>query len=228
LTVYRNALESGDFSFRFMVAESGLLCAKCGTAGCARYHGTWFRKRVVDLSSGTTFTNLPIVRLKFCTGNPKSLFPAELWRGKATVSSVLGAVWDAVSVGVEQALQRAVTAGDGDEPFSERTLRRWIGRARQRVPVACASLGFPAGGGQPAPAKLENFLTLVHPHDLLALRRRWGFAILDVPPPPKTASTATRVKPGFHHPRPPQNPPSRYLRRGSRSRLSRRGRSPDD
>jgi hypothetical protein len=36
------------------------------------------------------------------------------------------------------------------------------------------------------------------------------------------------IKPGFQHPRLPQNPPSRYVRRGTRSRLSRRGRSPDD
>ena len=210
------------------MAESGLLCAKCGTAECARHHGTWFRKRVVDLSSGTTFTNLPIVRLKFCTGNHKSLFPADLWRGKATVSSVLGVVWDAISVGVEQALQRAVAAGDGDEPFSERTLRRWIKRLVDRMPLAWGSLNFSADGSECAAARFENFLTQVHLHELLALRRQWGCSLLDVPAPPPSPPTAMCIKPGFQHPRAPQNPPSKYVRRGARSRRSRRGRSPDD
>ena len=73
------------------------------------------------------------------------MFPAELWRGKATVASVLEAVSDALSGGVEQALQRAVTAGDGDEPFSERTLGRWLKRTIDRVPVAAVALNFPAG-----------------------------------------------------------------------------------
>jgi len=228
LAVYLAAIESGDFCFRSLVSESGLVCSTCGTADCAKYHGTWFRKLIVDLCSGDVFENLPILRLKFCTGSAKSLFPAELWRGRATVSSVLETVSDAINGGVEYALQRAVASGEGDEPFSERTLRRWIKRTGDQVPVAAVSLNFPsANGGSPA-EKLENFLSEVHPHHLLALRRQWGFSILDVPPPPKPPNTTTRLKPGFQNPCAPQNPPSKYVRRGTRSRLSRRGRSPDD
>ena len=200
----------------------------CHTADCAQYHGTWFRKRIVDLCSGDVFENLPILRLKFCTGPAKSLFPAELWRGRATVSSVMETVLDAMDGGAKHAMQRATANGDGDEPFSERTLRRWIKRAGDRVPIASAALNFPSANGGSAAEKLENFLTEVHPHHLLALRRQWGFSILDVPPPQKPPNTTTRLKPGFQHPRPPQNPPSKYVRRGTRSRLSRRGRSPDD
>ena len=228
LTVYLAAIEGENFCFGSLVAESGLLCTACGTADCARYHGTWYRKRIYDLCSGDVFENLPILRLKFCAGAPKSLFPAELWRGRATVSSVLEAVSDAINGGIEHALQRAVAAGDGDEPFSERTLRRWIKRTTDRVPVASASLNFPSDSGEPAAEKFENFLSQVHPRHLLALRRQWGFSILDVPRPQKSPNTATRIKLGFQDPRPPQNPPSEYVRRGTRSPLSRRGRSPDD
>jgi hypothetical protein len=228
LAVYLASINGGDFCFRSLVAESGLLCPTCGTADCASYHDTWFRKRIFDLCSGDVFENFPIVRLRFCSGHPKSMFPAELWRGKATVSSVLEAVSDALGGGVEHALQRVVAAGDGHESVSERTLRRWIRRAADRVPVAAASLDFPPDRGEGVAARLENFLTRVHPHHLLALRRQWGFAILDVPSRPKSPNTAACPKPVFPHPRPPQNPPSRYVRRGSRSRLSRRGRSPDD
>jgi len=228
LAVYDAAIESGNFCFHTLVAESGLLCPKCGTADCARYHGTWFRKRIFDLCSGDVYENLPVLRLKFCLGNPKSLFPAELWRGRATVSSVLEAVSDAIGGGVEHALQQATSTGDGDEPFSERTLRRWIKRTAGRVPVASASLNFPSDSGKSPAGKFENFLTRVHPHHLLSLRRQWGFSLLDVPPPQKPPNSATCIKPGFQDPRRPQNPPSRYVRRGTRSRLGLRGRSPDD
>jgi len=221
-------MESENFCFSSLVTESDLVCPECGTADCARHHGTWFRKRIVDLCSGDIFESLPILRLKFCTGNPKSVFPAELWRGRATVSSVLEAVSDAINGGIDHALQRAMSTGDGDEPFSERTLRRWLKRTVDRVPVAAASLDFPSDRGVSAAAELENFLTRVHPRHLLDLRRQWGFSILDVPPPQESPNTAVCPKPGLQDPRPPQNPPSRYVRRGTRSRLSRRGRSPDD
>jgi len=204
------------------------VCPECGTADCARYHGTWFRKRVFDLCSGDLFENLPILRLRFCTGTTKSLFPAELWSGRATVASVLEAVSDALSSGVEHSLQRVVAAGDGHESVSERALRRWIKRTCDRVPVAAASLDFPSDRGVSAAARLENFLIRVHPRHLLDLRRQWGFSILDVPPPEKPRRSLSCRRAVFAHPRPPQNPPSRYVRRGTRSHLSRRGRSPDD
>ncbi len=195
LAVYRVAIKSGNFCFGSLVAESGLVCTECGTADCSQRHATWFRKRIFDLCTGEVFQNVPILRARFCDGTTKSLFPAELWRGRATVSSVLEAVSSAINGGVEQALQQAVSAGDGDEPFSERTLRRWIKRAGDRAPVASATLNFPLGAGRPPVEKLETFLSQVHPHHLLALRRQWGFSILDVPPPQEPPSTATRIKP---------------------------------
>jgi len=186
------------------------------------------RKRVIDLCSGRVFEDLPILRLRFCTGNPRSLFPAELWRGRATISSVLEAVSDAIDDGVESALQRAVDATDGDQPFSERTLRRWIKRAAARVPVASAALKFSLGDRHRLARKLESFLLRLHLDDLLELRRRWGFSILDHPRPEESTHRTARIKPGFHDPRPAQSPPSHYLPRGARSRLARRRRSADD
>jgi hypothetical protein len=221
-------IESKSFCFRSLVSESGLVCESCGTADCARYHGTWHRKRVIDLCSGRVFEDLPILRLRFCTGSPRSLFPAELWRGRATISSVLEVVFDAIDGGVESALQHAVDATNGDQPFSERTLRRWIRRTAARVPVASAALKFSLGDRHRLARKLESFLLRLHLDDLLELRRQWGFSILDTPRPEESTHKTTRIKPGFHAPRPAQSPPSHYLPRGARSRLARRGRSPDD
>ena len=228
LAVYLSALKSGRFCFRTLVRESGLVCDSCGTTDCARRHGTWYRKRVVDLCSGRQFDDLPILRVRFCKGPTKSLFPAELWRGRATVSSVLESVSDAIDGGIESALQHAVDAADGDEPISERTLRRWIKRATARVPVVASAMDFSLDDHQHPAAKLESFLRRLHLDHLLDLRRRWGFAILDTPWPEKSAHKTTSIKPGFPDPRPPQSPPSAYLHRGARSRLARRGRSPDE
>ena len=208
MAVYRAAIESGSFCFRALVVESGLLCPTCGAFDCVQYHGTWFRKIVFDIYSGELFKNLPVLRIVFCDGTTKSLFPAELWRGRATVSSVMEAVSDAIIGGVEYALQRAVATGDGDEPFSERTLRRWIKRTGDRVSVASVALNFPSDSDQSPAEKFENFLTRVHPHHFLTLRHQWGFSILDVPLLQKPPNTATRVKSVFQHPRPPQNDPA--------------------
>ena len=228
LAVYLSAIESGDFILRSLVAESGLQCPKCGTADCTRYHGRWFRTKILDLCIGEAFENLPILRVKFCQGPTKSLFPAELWRGRSTVSSVLEVVSNAIDGGVEQALQWAMAAGDGDEPVSERSIRRWVKRSGDRVPVASATLNFPADGGQPAAEKFENFLTRLHPGHLLELRQRWGYSLLDVPGPQKPPRSTTCPKPVFPDPLPPHEVPSEYLPRGTRLRRSRRGRSPDD
>jgi hypothetical protein len=141
---------------------------------------------------------------------------------------VLEAVSDAIDGGVESALQRTVDATDGDQPFSERTLRRWIKRATARVPVASAALRFPLGGRHRPARKLESFLLRLHLDHLLDLRRRWGFSILDTPRPEESTHTTARIRPGFHDPRPAQSPPSHYLHRGARSRLARRRRSADE
>lgn len=166
--------------------------------------------------------------MKFCTGRTNSLFPCELWRGKATLTSTLEAVSVTSIDGVSCALQWCIQGrDDGHEPVSERTIRRWTKRASSRVPVATAILGVPHAAGNRA-GGLEDLLSVARLTDLLAVRQRWGVSLLDVPPPVKPATCAMCLKPGFQNPLPPQNPPSRYLRRGTRSCLARRGRPPDD
>ena len=135
---------------------------------------------------------------------------------------------DAIRHGISSTMQRAVNAADGDEPFSECTLRRWIKRATARVPVAASGLDLSLDVRHHLAAKLESFLRRLHLDHLLELRRRWGFSILDVPRPEKSTRTTARIKPGFLDPRPPQSPPSAYLQRGARSRLARRRRSADE
>ena len=188
----------------------------------------WHRKLVRDLHTGDVFSDLPILRVKFCCGATRSLFPAEVWRGRATVTSVLETTAQAATGGIDQALEWSMAAGDGDELVSERTVRRWIKRAADRVPLASALLRFPAAPDLPAVEKLDNFATHLHRRHLLELRCQWGFSLLDcAPPAPDRPRTALWPKPGHQNPAPPHDPPSRYLRRGTRSRLARRGRPPD-
>ena len=210
------------------MAATGLVCPRCHTADCARYHGRWLRKRILDFCSGELFTNLPVLRVRFCQGITKSLFPGELWRGCATTTSVLRFVSHTETGSLDQALQWSMEAGQGDETISERTARRWIKRTWDRLPVACVSLHFPLTAGVPALEKLENFLAHSAPRDLLTLRRQWGLSLLDVPGLTKPPCTVTCPKPVFQNPRPAHDPPSGYRARGSRSHLSRRGRPPDE
>lgn len=228
LAVYLAVIKSGNFCFLSLVAESGVLCRKCGTADCAEYHGQWFRKEIIDLCTGEIFNELPILRVRFCDGATKSLFPAELWRGRATVTSTLETAFIAIKDGLDEAMQWAMAGGDGDELVSERTVRRWKKRTMDRVPIASAALNFPSVPGQPSAAKLENFLTHLHPHHLLALRRQWGFSILDIPGLQKPPHSTSCPKPVFQNQRPAHNPPSEYLPRGTKSCLYRRGRPPDE
>ena len=85
--------------------ESGVACPACGTAGCARPHAWWRRKWVRDLSTGDVFAGVPIRRARFCDGSTRSLPPGELWRGRATVSSVLETVVRVLRDGVEMAYE---------------------------------------------------------------------------------------------------------------------------
>jgi hypothetical protein len=91
------------------------------------------RKRVTEISRGEVHEKLPIVRVIFCDGSTISLMPAALWRGRATVRSVLESVSRLVSEGIDGALRWSGDAWEGEEPFSERTLRRWLGLVRSRV-----------------------------------------------------------------------------------------------
>lgn len=228
LSVYHAAIKCGDFDFGSLVAESGLLCPGCRTADCARLHAVRHRKLVRDLITGDVFENLPILRAGFCDGSTKSLMPAELWRGRATVTSVLATVATAATGGVEHALEWAMQSGDGDETVSERTVRRWLRRVKDRVPVATAALDFPLATDLSRAGKLASFLAHLHPRHLLRLRRQWGHSLLDLPSAPRPPCTATRPKPGHQNPSSPHDPPSRYLPRGARCRARRRGRPPDE
>ncbi len=159
----------------------------------------------------------------FCDGSTKSLHPAELWRGKATITSTLEVSSIAANDGFEEALQWVIMSGGGDEAISDRTLRRWLKRAAQRISIASAVLNFSPVPKESASEKLENFLTQLHCRDLLTLRRHWGFSLLDLPPSEKLTNTVKCPKPGFHNPRPAQNPPSAILPRGTKCFLYRRG-----
>jgi len=221
--VYLAAINSGNYVIHDLVVETGFLCPKCRTADCAKYHGTWYRKIIRDLCSGEVFNRVPILRVLFCDGSTKSLHPAELWRGKATITSTLEASSIAAKEGFEEALQWVILSGGGDEVISERTLRRWLKRAVAQISIASAVLNFSSEPKEPASEKLENFLTQLRYRDLLTLRRHWGFSLLDLSPSEKLTNTIKCPKPGFHNPRPAQNPPSEILPRGTKSFPSRRG-----
>jgi len=59
--------------------------------------------------------------------------PADLWRGRSTVGSVLQAVVHVLREGVGPALEWAAYAGAGEEPVSERSLRRWKRITQRRL-----------------------------------------------------------------------------------------------
>ncbi len=223
LAVYLAAINIGNFVIRDLVVEAGLLCPKCRTADCAKYHGTWYRKLIHDLCSGEVFNKVPILRVVFCDGSTKSLHPAELWRGKATITSTLEVSSIAAKDGLDEALQWVTLAGDGDEVISERTLRRWLKRTVDQVPIASEALNFSLPSREPPSEKLENFLAQLHRYDFLTLRRQWGFSFLDLPVPEKRTTTAKCPKSVFQKPCPAPNPPSEYLPRGTKSFPSRRG-----
>ncbi len=100
-------------------------CPRCRSACCVHKHAWRYRKRVTDLSTGDVFENLPILRIRFCEGPTRSVMPADLWRGRFTVSSVLETVVHILRDGVGEAIEWTSCAGCGEELVSERTLRRW-------------------------------------------------------------------------------------------------------
>ena len=231
LSVYSAAMESGNYEFSTLVAESGLLCPNCGTVDCAKYHGRWLRKKIRDLCSGDLFQNLPLLRVRFCNKSTKTIYPAELWRGRSTVTSILETAFLAIDEGIELALQRVMDAGDGTDTVSERSVRRWVKRVGNRIPVAAKALDLvsdrdPRNTQSEATSTLtasgiEHFLTHLFPRHLLQLRRQWGYSLLDVAPPVpvELPHTMNHPKPVFLHPRASHDPPPKYLPRGRRSWL---------
>lgn len=175
---YVVALDQGRASWRELLAESGLRCGRCGSSCCGRLHGWWRRKRVVDLSTGAEYPDLRLCRVIFCDGSTRSVFPADLWRGRCTVSSVIEAVAQAESAGVESAWEWARVAGRGGPQVSRRSLRRWkVALERRLVPGALSWLSdAPWSAGD----RLERWLAL-RGDQLLSLRVATGRAVLDKP-----------------------------------------------
>ncbi|MFQ5382516.1 MAG: hypothetical protein ACE5EF_12975, partial [Dehalococcoidia bacterium] len=158
----------------------------------------------------------------------KSLMPAELWRGKATISSALATVRHALEQGTSRTLAKLMHASDGQtDPISERTLRRLTRRIESRLAIIADAFGLCFPSTDSPAAKLELIPT--GPERLLRFRRQFGFALLDLPPgPSKTSRTTAWPQPGSSSPAPPHDPPSEYLPRGTRCGHRRRGRPPDE
>ncbi len=220
LSDYRAAIGSG-FDLGPVVEASGLRCERCGDGRCARRHARRYRKRIVDLSTGEVFENLPILRVVFCDQSTGSLMPAEIWRGRFTVSSVIEAVVRVHRDGLEAACEWTLYAGTGEEVVSERSLRRWRDLVRTRlVGSAFSSLGPQLGltwsdASDPA-LQLEALLEKLSVTTLLDFRALTGHAVLDkpsgIPSPPR--STARRV-PGRLAPASPPTTPSSRRPRGA-------------
>ena len=212
-----------------LVEACGLRCGKCGTSRCARPHAVRFRKLITDLVTGEVFQNLPIRRVLFCDGSTGSLFPAEIWRGRFTISSVLEAVVRVHRDGIEATSEWAMLGGPGDEMVSDRTLRRWREVVRTRLVGSAFSwlgpqLGLSWSDHTPVATQLETLLDQVTEPVLAGFRALTGRAVLDKPsanPPAPARSTARRV-PGRLAADPPPITPSPTRPRGAWSRLRRR------
>ena len=218
LVVYISLIESGTYDLPSLVLEAGVQCSRCRSGLCAVLHGKWYRKQVTDLSTGTVYRWVPILRVAFCDGSSASLSHAELWRGRCTVSSVLETTSHVLAHGLNGALEWTMYAGGGEQMVSERTLRRWARRVVPRLAPLGDLLGHPA----PAEAvtlaeRLVWLLEWIGSADLLRFRTLTGYGLLDKPSQPANASrTTARPRPGHLRPAPPHDPPSRYLPRGSR------------
>ena len=226
LARYVAVVQSGGYDLTALVREAGLICGRCRDGRCARRHAIRRRRRIQDLESGRTYERVPIVRVLFCDGRTASLAPAAIWRGRATIRSVLVAVHRAARDGVRATLGWA-THHDaaGEEPLTERTLRRW-----QRI-VPTRLIGEPsrwlAAHGVAVPvSKLAGIEPLI---DLpasthLAFRARFGRTLLDtVTRPGATSRTSARRVPGRLVPAAPPDPPPDWLPRGTRLPRRRRG-----
>jgi hypothetical protein len=173
------------------------------------------------LSTGEVFEQVPIRRAKFCDDSTVSLFPSELWRGRATVGSVLETVVHVLREGIEQAHEWTVFAGTGEPVVSRRTLRRWADLVRRRfIGSAWAWLGPRLGlswsDQQDVAQQLEAVLDRLAGSLLLTFRAATGRAVLDKPTAssPPAPCTARRVA-GRRSPTPPHDSSSSLRPRGS-------------
>lgn len=224
-------MASGEWTRATLLAESGLTCAVCGTSDCARPHGWRYRKRVRDLSTGEVFQDLPILRVRFCSGATPSLMPAELWRGRSTLTSVVETVVHVLRDGVEAAHEWTIFAGTGESVVSRRTLRRWRELVRARLVGSALAwlgprLGF-HGSDSAVPAdQLDALLGRLTGAVLLGFRAATGRAALDrhtaIRAGAPAACSARRVA-GRQPPTPPHDPPPARRPRGAGWPRNRRG-----
>ena len=131
------------------------------------------------------FRAVPIRRVRFCDGHTASLVPAELWRGRCTIPSVLETVVHVVRDGVEAACEWTSHAGHGEELVSPRTLERWRALTRQRVVGGALAWLLPRTGASWSATRLEapQLEALLHHVTgslLAAFRATFGRGLLDL------------------------------------------------
>jgi hypothetical protein len=179
-----------------VVAMAGAVCERCGSGRCARPHGFRHRKRVTDLSTGAVFRALPIRRVRFCDGHTASLVPAELWRGRFTIPSVLETV--------VQVLR--------EELVSPRTLERWRSLIRRRVVGGALAWLLPRTGAswsetRPQASQLEALLGRITGPLLATFRARFGRGLLDLLARRRARrNAARRARAAPHDPSRPPHP----------------------
>jgi hypothetical protein len=194
-------------------------------------HAWRYRKQINELATGEVFASLPIRRVLFCEGTTASIMPADLWRGRSTVGSVLRTVVHALRQGVGPALEWAAEAGAGEEPVCERTVRRWTKFVTSRVVGSAFSwlgprLGWAWSDARDTADQLERLLRDLTGDLHLAFRAASGYGVLDhasVRRPSFSRRSSAQPVPGRLAPAPPHDPPSICLARGTWWRHRRRG-----
>ena len=222
-----------------LAEEAGVRCPRCGDVRCVRRHALRERKSVIDLSTGEASREIPILRVRFCTGGTASLSPAELWRGRFTLTSVLETGVHIFRDGVEVTYDWTWQAGRDGSPVSRRTLRRWREAIRSRVIGAAWAWIAPQTGlswsdTQPEAPQLEALLEKLTPAILLFFRSQFGRALIDpaiVNSRTPLSDCVARPIPGrpartsSHDPPCPRRPRGTWS--SSRSRTSPPGRAPE-
>lgn len=170
---------------------------------------------------------MPILRVVFCDGSTASLVPAELWRGRFTVDSVLETVVRVLRDGVAAAYDWTWYGGSGECVISRRSLRRWRAIVRGRLVGSALAwlgprLGLSWSDADDEATQLGVLLDRMSVAVLVGFRVVTGRAVLDQPPPPARSRSRVRRIAGRLVPTPPPTTPASRKRRGLWSRPIRR------